>query len=274
MIDSENKGRSAAGWAVWALAVSGLLVILAACARQDAQVEATSQPLPSTESVAEISAEIDPDSELAKAFTAEPQLAPKRSIRKVSDDEEVVTEASEKAKLPPGEIKDGIRHLTFADITDYKVLMPNPFIEEEEQNIPPLDDQVPTGIKALNGQTARIEGYVFPIEVRDGKAVTYLLMKSALACCFAEIPGINEWIYVEHVGGAPFSQTATTIVTGPLEVGAKDVADGAATTLYRMTGQKAELRQLTEEEIARDEAARASVVHGQPPVPKEDGVGE
>ena len=81
-------------------------------------------------------------------------------------------------------------HVHFNEISGYSVELPNPFLDEDEipedERIPPLDDQVPKNVKALNNVNVQIEGYVFPIEVKDSKATEYLLMRVPLSCCFAE----------------------------------------------------------------------------------------
>jgi hypothetical protein len=53
----------------------------------------------------------------------------------------------------------------------------------------------------LNGQQVRLAGYVLPLEMKDRKAVEFLLVPTVGACIHTPPPPANQLIHVVHPDG-------------------------------------------------------------------------
>lgn len=74
-----------------------------------------------------------------------------------------------------------------------------------------------------------------PIEMRNGKVRTFLLVRNQLACCFGMPMGLTEWLDITVDGdGLEPVQDVLVAVSGTLDVGPKVTEDGMVLSLYRM----------------------------------------
>jgi hypothetical protein len=60
--------------------------------------------------------------------------------------------------------------------------------------------QIPDSIKALSEKRVAITGFMLPVEVHDGLATDFLILKNQSACCYGVMPRINEWVIVRTAG--------------------------------------------------------------------------
>jgi len=98
---------------------------------------------------------------------------------------------------------------------------------------------IPEAVKKLNGQNVAVAGYMVPLEVRaeDGKAASFMLVRSQMTCCFGIAPKMNEWVFVQmgKEGAAKVVMDIPVTAFGVLSVG-EDYS--GQWTLYRMTADK------------------------------------
>ncbi len=104
---------------------------------------------------------------------------------------------------------------------------------------PTRRDQIPAPIKAFNRKTIAIQGFMVPIDLKNGKTTRFLLVKDQSLCChFGRIPQMNEWISVRMKPNAAAHVIMDQPVTvfGVLEVG-ELVDHGEILSIYRMEAE-------------------------------------
>ncbi len=99
-------------------------------------------------------------------------------------------------------------------------------------------DDIPPEIAALDGKDAAVEGFMWALEFESGGAKRFLLLKDPLACCFAVVPRLNEWIEVRMEQGAvaQYVPHVPAVIRGTLHV-REEKKEGVVTGIYRMTGR-------------------------------------
>jgi len=105
---------------------------------------------------------------------------------------------------------------------------------------PPAPDtnQIPATVRALDGKTVAVKGFMLPLKVKDGKVTELLLMRDQSMCCFGTVSKINEWIAVKmsSAGIKPVMDQAVTLY-GTLKVGAMR-ENGYLVGIYQMDGEQ------------------------------------
>ena len=146
------------------------------------------------------------------------------------------------SKTDPGSIYsqvDGHPLVTWATLARFPYDVPG----KDEQANPGLRKKdkypIPEAVKKLNGQNVAVAGYMVPLEVRaeDGKAASFMLVRSQMTCCFGIAPKMNEWVFVQmgKEGAAKVVMDIPVTAFGVLSVG-EDYS--GQWTLYRMTADK------------------------------------
>lgn len=127
--------------------------------------------------------------------------------------------------------------LDFKALSDYEYETPDP-ADVQAAGKPPKN-QIPEEVKALSGKKVAIQGFVIPLEMKDGHMVRFILTNSRAFCCFGVSPFMNEWISVRMTEdrGADYFKDILTTVYGTLEVG-EETKDGWVLNIYRMKGEK------------------------------------
>jgi hypothetical protein len=110
--------------------------------------------------------------------------------------------------------------------------------EERQQRFKEAIEQIPDAVKALDKKSVRIDGYMYPIKLRKGRAEAFLLMRGLQSCCFGRFPRLNEIIYVKMDEPAHFEQFSPVTVYGSFIVGGELDADDAGPAVYRLSGTK------------------------------------
>ena len=84
-----------------------------------------------------------------------------------------------------------------------------------------LADRIPQSIHALNGAKVTLQGFIIPIEFKNGKSAKFILAKDRVNCCFGEMARMNEWVFVTMKPGtsACVNKDELVTVSGTLEVG-------------------------------------------------------
>jgi hypothetical protein len=93
--------------------------------------------------------------------------------------------------------------------------------------------EIPAQIKSLNGRRVRVTGFMLPLEMENGLATDFLIMKSQTLCCYGVYPRENEWVSVHMTGrGMRAVMDVPVSVEGELHVGTQPGQEG----IYRMIG--------------------------------------
>ncbi len=103
----------------------------------------------------------------------------------------------------------------------------------------PNTNQIPAAIKAFDGKSVALKGFMLPLKVEQGKVTEMLLMRDQSMCCFGSVPKINEFVTVKMVGGgtkAVMDQAVT--LYGKLRVG-EFMENGFLLGIYQLDGEKA-----------------------------------
>ena len=100
-------------------------------------------------------------------------------------------------------------------------------------------EQIPNGIKALNGKKVMVEGYMVPTDGEGSKVSNFILLQNTMSCCFGVPPPANGWIDAAMIEDRHTKYYSDEIVQiyGTLEVG--EVFDPEkGLSIYRMQVEK------------------------------------
>ena len=92
---------------------------------------------------------------------------------------------------------------------------------------------IPLEIRALDGQIARVKGFMLPLRLEGGKAMEFLLLKDQNACCYGRMPRLYEWVLIKAKPGVPILMDVPIVCVGRLSVGER-MESGAVTGIYFM----------------------------------------
>jgi hypothetical protein len=128
--------------------------------------------------------------------------------------------------------------LGFDRLAGFKFAAPTYDPTVDPKAAPPTgDDQIPPAVKAWSGRRAMITGFMLPTQIKDGRAVEFLIMANQMACCFGTIPAMNEWVVVRMPAGVPVIQDVPISFFGILKVGAM-YDNGYMTGIYEMDAER------------------------------------
>lgn len=101
-------------------------------------------------------------------------------------------------------------------------------------------DQIPSTIKALDGKSVAIQGFMVPIKGEGDYVTEFILVRYQFGCCFGVVPKMNEWAHVKMKEGAKATYVVhiPVVVTGTLAVG-ELIEDGVVMSIYRLDGDEA-----------------------------------
>lgn len=100
-----------------------------------------------------------------------------------------------------------------------------------------VNAKIPAAIRAMEGRTILVNGYMTPLDYEGGKTKLFILSRNPSGCCFGDMPLIHEMIEVRMKGaGVPVHSYVPVQVRGVLHVGAKRNGDVLA-CIYRLDGE-------------------------------------
>ena len=157
------------------------------------------------------------------AFQLLPESHPMRALRDVNGRTEQASEPGTVRGAPlPTETH---QVLTFNMLTSYPFREPNWAKMDDPAYIASLklDEQISPQIQAMDGKKVEIQGFMLPLDMSEGNLSTFMLLKDQMACCFGNLPRLNEWVYVrvpkkKRIG---VHQDVPITLFGTLRVGAK-----------------------------------------------------
>jgi hypothetical protein len=99
-------------------------------------------------------------------------------------------------------------------------------------------NQIPAGVRALNGKKVALKGFMLPLKVEGGLITELLIMRDQSACCYGATPKLNEWVSVKMTGKGvkPVMDVPITLF-GKLQVGEMR-ENGYLVGIYAMDGEK------------------------------------
>lgn len=95
---------------------------------------------------------------------------------------------------------------------------------------------IPKRIKKYNKKKVYLQGFMLPIEVKKGKVLGFLLMRSQMMCCYGIMPKITEWLVVKMKEPCDYYPDVPLKVYGKITV-EEEEKDGMIMSLYRMSGE-------------------------------------
>ncbi len=163
-------------------------------------------------------------------------LAPKPSLTNV-----VAIPAGTNAPVATNQIvafKDG-SYFGFEKLAGYSIQLAehqeyatNATLADAEVNA-----KIPAAIRAMEGRTILVNGYMTPLDYEGGKTKVFILSRNPSGCCFGDMPLIHEMIEVRMKGeGVPARSYLPVQVRGVLRVGAKRNGD-VLVCIYRLDGE-------------------------------------
>lgn len=156
-------------------------------------------------------------------FQLLPESHPMRALRGVSEQTDQVPEPSTVQKTSLATKLH--QPLTFNMLTSYPFREPNWAKMDDPAYIASLklDEQISPQIQAMNGKKVEIQGFMLPLDMPEGELRTFMLLKDQMACCFGNLPRLNEWVYVRvpHKKQVSIHQDVLITLFGTLRVGAK-----------------------------------------------------
>ncbi len=156
-------------------------------------------------------------------FQLLPESHPMRALRSIN---ERTDQAPEPTSVQGASLEtETHQSLTFNMLTSYPFREPNWAKMDDPTYIISLklDEQISPEIQAMDGKKVEIQGFMLPLDMLDGNLRTFMLLKDQMACCFGNIPRLNEWVYVRVPKKKQVSIHQDIVITllGTLRVGAK-----------------------------------------------------
>lgn len=156
-------------------------------------------------------------------FQLLPKSHPMRALRGAS---ERADQAPELDTVQGAPLETKIyQSLNFNMLTSYPFREPNWAKMDDPAYVASLklDEQISPQIQAMNGKKVEIQGFMLPLDMLEGHLRTFMLLKDQMACCYGNIPRLNEWVYVRVPKKKEINIHQDVLVTlfGTLRVGAK-----------------------------------------------------
>jgi hypothetical protein len=99
-------------------------------------------------------------------------------------------------------------------------------------------DQVPDWIKLYQDKRVALTGYLMPLQVENGLAKKFIMMRDITTCCFGNVPNMNEYVIVTmKSGGVKPIQDVPVVLVGVFKIEEK-YENGYVVALYQMDGEK------------------------------------
>jgi hypothetical protein len=99
-------------------------------------------------------------------------------------------------------------------------------------------DQIPAAVHAYDGKKVVLTGYMLPLQLDNGLAKKFVLMKDTNTCCFGGTPKMNDYVVCQMNGsGVESIQDIPVQLTGTIHIQEKR-EDGYVVSLFTMDGDK------------------------------------
>jgi hypothetical protein len=99
-------------------------------------------------------------------------------------------------------------------------------------------DQVPSWIKIYDNQRVLLTGYMMPLQLENGRAKKFVMMRDINTCCYGAVPNMNDYVVVTMKGqGAENVQDVPVELTGLFRIEQR-YEGGYVVSLFVMDGEK------------------------------------
>jgi len=97
--------------------------------------------------------------------------------------------------------------------------------------------QIPPWLQTYNGRRVVLTGYLLPLQMENGRAKKFILMRDVTTCCYGATPNMNDYVIVSMKGeGAKADQDIPVMVAGVFNV-EETYDNGYVVSLFHMDGE-------------------------------------
>lgn len=99
-------------------------------------------------------------------------------------------------------------------------------------------DPVPDWVKKYDGQRVLLTGYLMPLQMENGRAKKFVMMRDVNTCCYGAVPNMNDYLVVTMAGeGVEPVQDVPVDLIGVFRIDHR-YEDGYVVSLFAMQGEK------------------------------------
>lgn len=99
-------------------------------------------------------------------------------------------------------------------------------------------NQVPAHVRQFDEQRVVLTGYLLPLQIEDGLAKKFFMMRDTTTCCYGKTPNMNDFVVVTMKGrGAELIQDVTARVVGIFRIRAK-YEENYMVSLFEIEGER------------------------------------
>jgi len=147
----------------------------------------------------------------------------------------------------PDEMENGAVKLTFSRLANFRYEPPplvllDPLNALDPQAPTPRTNSIPAPIRAYDGRTVALTGYVLPVRSVGKKATELLLLRDSATCCFGASPQYNHFARVKMAPGEGLDMNdlrgVPVTIHGRLRVEER-YEHGVFSGLYHLEGDRA-----------------------------------
>jgi len=100
------------------------------------------------------------------------------------------------------------------------------------------NDQVPSWVRVFDAKRIVLTGYLMPLQVENGLAKKFVMMKDVTTCCYGAVPNMNDYVVVTMKGeGVKAVQDVPVALIGTFHI-AQKYENGYVTSLFQLDGEK------------------------------------
>lgn len=97
--------------------------------------------------------------------------------------------------------------------------------------------EIPAAIRDFHGRVVAVTGYMMPLQLEEGLARQFVLVRNLASCCYGVAPNLNEYVLVTMGKGVRPVMDAPITVFGTLKIG-ETYEDGFLVGIYQLDGDK------------------------------------
>jgi hypothetical protein len=97
--------------------------------------------------------------------------------------------------------------------------------------------EIPAAVRAFDGRLVALSGYMMPLQLEEGRARQFVLVRNLASCCYGVTPNLNEYVLVTMRQGVRPVMDVPITVAGTLKVG-ETYEDGYLVGIYQLDGEK------------------------------------
>jgi hypothetical protein len=97
--------------------------------------------------------------------------------------------------------------------------------------------EIPAAIRDFHGRMVAVTGYMMPLQLEEGLARQFVLVRNLASCCYGMMPNLNEYVLVTMGKGVRPVMDVPITVIGTLKVG-ETYEDGFLVGIYQLDGDK------------------------------------